>query len=162
MVDKETIDLALKTFADALPEKPKWVIILTYKGKFVGRYGEYEDEIERETKKLTRDIFGDRIEASEEYFKPLDDETVTKITHEDALATMKLTEQLKFEHDTFTIPTGAGSYIIWFTYRFIIGVNYSNVGIASFDKTLDAVYHKIADLYDTIAPMNAVYDYDDE
>lgn len=162
MVNKEILDLALKTFVEALPEKPKWVIILTYKGKFIGRYGDYEDEIEREAKKLTLGIFEDHVEASEEYFKPLNDETVTKITHEYALATMKLTEQLKFEHNTFTIPTGVGSYIIWFTYRFIIGVNYSSVGINSFDRTLDAVYHKIANLYDTIAPMNAIYDYDDE
>ena len=162
MVNKETIDLALKTFVESLPEKPKWVIILTYKGKFVGRYGEYEDESERAAKELTLGIFGDQTQAIEAYFKPLNDETVTKITHEYALATMKLTEQLKFEHDTFTIPTGAGSYIIWFTYRFIIGVNYSKVGITSFDRTLDAVYHKIADLYETIAPIDGIYDYDDD
>ena len=148
MEDKAAIELALKTFTEALLEKPKWVIAITYKGRFIGRYGEYEDEIRRSAREMTLSTFGQSSDA-EISLTPLNDEKVTQITFEYALATQKFNEQLKAERDTFVI-TLDGNYIVWFTFKYIIGINFSNIGIASFNQTLDTIYHKVAVLHDDI------------
>ena len=72
------------------------------------------------------------------------------MTHDYAIATMNLTDQLKSSRATVATATGDGSYVIWFTFRYIVGVNYSNIGIVSFDRTLDSIYHKVIVLHDTI------------
>ena len=156
MEDKAAIELALKTFAESLLEKPMWVIAITYKGRFLGRYGDYEDEIKRIASETALGTFGHFTKA-ELLLTPLNDEKVAQITFEYALATQKFNEQLKAERDTFAIALG-GNYIIWFTFKYIIGINFSNVGIASFNQTLDIIYHKVAILHDEIWEIDGYHE----
>jgi hypothetical protein len=158
MENQAAIEQALKTFSEALNEKPKWVIALTYKGRFIGRHGQYEDENEKSAREMTRKIFGDKIQATEPHFIPLNDEKVAQITYEYVLATMKLSEQLKSSRDTYAIATGDGSYIIWFTFRYIVGVNYSNFGIVALDKTLDSIFHNLQELHDAIWEIDGYHE----
>ncbi len=144
------IEQALKTFVETLIEKPKWVLAISYKGRFIGRFGEYEDESERAAREATTNIFGNQIQDTETRFMPLDDNKAAEITHEYASAIMKLMDGLKSERSTYTIATGDGSYVIWFTFRYIIGINYSNFGIQAIDRTLESIYNNIQDLHDTI------------
>jgi hypothetical protein len=153
MERNEAIKLAIKTFSEALAEKPKWVIVITYKGRFIGKYGEYEDEIERTTRESIRQIY-----PTETRFIPLNDEKAAQITHEYVLATMKLTEQLKSSRDTYTMATGDGSYVIWFTFRYIVGINYANVGITGLDKTLDSIYNNLQELHDAIWEIDGYHE----
>ena len=155
MVDKATIDHALKAFAEELPEKPNWVIALTYKGKFVGRFGEYEDEVRRLAREMTLNTLGNHKDA-ELLLAPLNDEKASQITYEYALATQKFNEQPKAERDTFVIALD-GNHIIWFTFRFIIGIYYSNVAIPSYNRTLDSIYHNVAELHDRLAPVGEIW-----
>jgi len=156
--DQAAIEQALKAFLEALSEKPKWVIAITYKGRFIGRYGEYEDEIEQQAREMTLNIFGKHIQDTELRFIPLNDEQVAQITYEYALATMKLTKQLKSSRDTYAMATGDGSYVIWFTFRYIVGVNYSSVGITTLDKTLDSIYNNLQELHDTIWEIDGYHE----
>lgn len=149
-MEKTPIEVAIKTFAEALAEKPKWVIVIDYKGRFIGRYGEYEGEDERKTRESVRQILDKKTDEVEAHFLPLSNEKVTKMTYDYALATMNLTDQLKSSRATVATATGDGSYVVWFTFRYIVGINYSNIGIVSFDRTLDSIYHKVIDLHDTI------------
>jgi hypothetical protein len=148
MKNQVAIEQALKTFVEALLEKPMWVIAISYKGRFIGRYGEYEDETRRIAREMMLNTFG-HFNDAELLLTPLNDEKVTQITFEYALATQKFNEQLKAERDTFAIALD-GNYIIWFTFKYIIGINFSNVSIASFNQTLDTIYHKVAVLHDEI------------
>ncbi len=158
MDNKSAIEEAIKTFAEALGSKPKWVIVIAYKGRFIGRHGEYLDENELATRNMILGQFGNSISDSSR-FTPLDDEKATKITYEYALATQNFNEQLKAERDTFAIALD-GNYIIWFTFRYIVGINFSNVEIASLDHMLDTIYHKVVVLHDAIWEIDGYHEED--
>lgn len=158
MGNKLAIEQAIKTFAEALGNRPKWVIVLAYKGRLIGRYGEYLDTIEQSIREEVQAEFGTRIPDSSR-FTPIDDEQARKITYEYALATRKFNEQLKAERDTFAIALD-GNYIIWFTFRYIVGIHLSNTGIISLDHMLDTIYHKVVVLHDAIWEIDGYHNED--
>lgn len=131
-MNQDRVDLALTSFANNLPERPEWVILIKTSGEFIARIGDYP------------------------YFYPqaIDDFTATLWTHTHGTHLLNTMDHLNHGGLDFSATFSGNRTFLLFhlNYAFFLGLTYD--GIKSFNELIDAIQFHTIDILEAVNPSH--------